>query len=143
LEIPIEGADAALAALGGIPQPHSDRWVAVARLNGEQETESYGDQLRRVMAKQASEPEPKEKRKWDDLKSSIQAAIRCNEPAFQRFMREVYDSEAHGDDDEDAADALRHICGVDSRTELNTNPAAAAVWKSLDRSYQAWLKAVE
>jgi hypothetical protein len=34
LEIPIEGADAALAALGGIPQPQSDRWVAVARLNG-------------------------------------------------------------------------------------------------------------
>src|SRR3954467_8257198 len=34
LEIPIEGADTALAALGGIPQPHSDRWVAVARLNG-------------------------------------------------------------------------------------------------------------
>jgi hypothetical protein len=127
LEIPIEGADAALAALGGIPQPQSERWLAVARLNG------------------AAKPdlEPKEKRKWDDLKSSMQAAIRCNEPAFQRFMREVYDSEAHGDDDEDAANAVRYICGVDSRSGLNDNREAAERWKDLDRSYQAWLKAAE
>jgi hypothetical protein len=85
----------------------------------------------------------KEKRKWDDLKSSMQAAIRCNEPAFQRFMREVYDSEAHGDDDEDAANAVRYICGVDSRSGLNDNREAAERWKDLDRSYQAWLKAAE
>jgi hypothetical protein len=124
LEIPIEGADAALAALGGIPQPHAESWVGVARLNG--------------VAKPA--PEPKEKRKWDDLKLSMQAGIRCDEPAFQRFMREVHDSEAHGDDDEDAANAVRYICGVDNRSGLNDNPEAAERWKKLERSYQAWLK---
>src|SRR4051812_7824397 len=91
LEIPIEEADNALAVLGGIPQPQSDCWVAVARLNG------------------VAKPEPKpdkEKQRWDDLKLSMQAGIRCNEPAFQRFMREDYGSEAHGDDDEDAANAV-------------------------------------
>jgi hypothetical protein len=127
LEIPIEEADNALAVLGGIPQPQSDCWVAVARLNG--------------VAK--PKPEPTEQRKWDDLKLSMQAGIRCNEPAFQRFMREVYDSEAHGDDDVDAANAVRHICGVDSRSGLNDNPEAAEAWRDLDRSYQAWLKASE
>jgi hypothetical protein len=70
LEIPIEEADNALAALGGIPQPQSDHWVAVARLNG--------------VAK--PEPEPKEKRRWEDLKLSMQASIRCGEPAFQKFV---------------------------------------------------------
>jgi hypothetical protein len=152
LEIPIEGADAALAALGGIPQPQSDRWVAVARLNG---ASTINESLPPDETFEVSQdPKPKknitygelaskEKRKWDDLKSSMQAAIRCNEPAFQRFMREVYDSEAHGDDDEDAANAVRHICGVDSRSGLNDNLEAAERWRQLERSYQAWLKAAE
>jgi hypothetical protein len=69
LEIPIEEADNALATLGGIPQPQSDRWVAVARLNGAAKPE----------------PEPKEKRRWEDLKLSMQASIRCNEKAFQKY----------------------------------------------------------
>jgi hypothetical protein len=127
LEIPIEEADNALAVLGGIPQPQSDCWVAVARLNG--------------VAK--PELEPKEKQRWEGLKLSMQAGIRCNEPAFQRFMREVHNSEAHGDDDEDAANAVRHICGVDSRSGLNNNPEAAEQWRQLERSYQAWLKVAE
>lgn len=180
LEVPIEEADNALAVLGGIPQPQSDCWVAVARLNGKQKTESYGDQLRRVMANQAfltegavwvegedsyqyqngdwvpnnpnqkgqypthaKRPGPKEKQRWEDLKLSMQAGIRCNEPAFQRFMREGYDSEVHGDDDEDAANAVRHICGVNSRSGLNDNPEAAERWRQLERSYQAWLKGAE
>jgi hypothetical protein len=32
-EIPIEEADAALSVLGGIPQPASERWIALAPLN--------------------------------------------------------------------------------------------------------------
>jgi hypothetical protein len=127
LEIPIEEADNALAALGGIPQPQSDHWVAVARLNG--------------VAK--PEPEPKEKRRWEDLKLSMQASIRCNEPAFQRYLREMRGSEAHGDDDEDAANCVRRICRISSRSALNNNPDAAARWRDLDRHYYAWLRASE
>jgi hypothetical protein len=70
LEIPIEEADNALAVLGGIPQPQSDCWVAVARLNG--------------VASQSLSLD-KEKQKWDDLKLSMQAGIRCEEPAFWRY----------------------------------------------------------
>jgi hypothetical protein len=126
LEIPIEEADNALATLGGIPQPQSDRWVAVARLNGAAKPE----------------PEPKEKRRWEDLKLSMQAGIRCEEKAFQKYMRSG-ESFFNVKDSESAAGAVKLYCGVDSRSGLNDNPTAAKLWKDLDRSYQAWLKVAE
>jgi hypothetical protein len=119
LEVPIEEADNAIAALGGIPQPHSDRWVAVARLNGVEKPE----------------PEPKEKRRWEDLELSMQAGIRCEELAFQSFLGSHSSAEA--------AENIRNRCGVGSRSGLNNNPLAAEKWKELDRSYQAWLMAAE
>jgi hypothetical protein len=129
LEIPLEQADAALSTLGGIPQPHSERWVALARLNGH-----------------APEPKPdKEKQRWECLKLSMQAGIRCEEPAFQRFLRENY-NRGHMRSIQNADDAaldVRWICGVDSRRGLNTDPEAARKWTDLDRSYQAWLKVAE
>jgi hypothetical protein len=127
LEIPLEQADAALSTLGGIPQPHSERWVALARLNGQ-------------ATKQAHD-EVAEKRHWEDLKLSMQAGIRCDEASFQRFLwdRHFY-SAANA---EEAAEGVRHICDVDSRSGLNNNPEAAAKWRDLDRSYQAWLKVAD
>jgi hypothetical protein len=115
LEIPIEEADNALAVLGGIPQPQSDCWVAVARLNG--------------VAK--PELEPKEKQKWEDLRLSMQAGIRCEEKAFQKFMV--------AGDSEQCAQRVRAFCKIDSRSGLNDNHEAAQRWHDLDRSYQAWL----
>jgi hypothetical protein len=127
LEIPIEEADNALAALGGIPQPQSDHWVAVARLNG--------------VAK--PEPELKEKRRWEDLKLSMQASIRCNEPAFHEFLLLKWPGFQEIDTSDQAASALRIMLNVGSRSGLNTDPVAAEQWKDLDRSYQAWLKVAE
>lgn len=123
LEIPIEGADAALAALGGIPQPHSERWVGVARLNGVQKPD----------------PEPKDKRRWEDLKLSMQASIRCGEEAFCEFLREEFVCNPKSADE--AAEEVRSICGVASRSGLNDNAEAATKWRGLDSFYQAWLKA--
>jgi hypothetical protein len=122
LEIPIEEADNALAVLGGIPQPQSDCWVAVARLNG--------------VAK--PEPQPKEKQKWEDLRLSMQAGIRCEEKAFWKYCgyNNVTSAEA-------AACVVRELCNIDSRSGLNDNPVAALEWRRFDRQYQAWLKAAE
>lgn len=127
LEIPLEQADNALTVLGGIPQPATERWVAVARLNG--------------IAK--PEPEPKEKQKWEDLKLSMQAGIRCEEKAFQQFARETQRGAKDVRDERAAAEWLRWLLGIDSRSGLNDNPKAAERWRDLDRSYQAWLKAAE
>src|SRR3954464_13315833 len=78
LEVSLEQADNALTILGGIPQQATERWVAVARLNG--------------VAKPEHKPD-KEKQKWDDLKLSMQAGIRCEEKAFQRYFN-VKDAES-------------------------------------------------
>jgi hypothetical protein len=127
LEIPIEQADNALDVLGGIPQPQSDCWVAVARLNGVA----------------TMEPKPKEKRKWEDLNLAMQAGVRCNEVAFRKFLTERETSAFEARSVHDAEMMVRERCEVDSRKELNLDPEAAERWRQLDRSYQAWLKAAE
>jgi hypothetical protein len=149
LEIPLEQADAALSTLGGIPQPHSERWVALARLNGVTKPKpesskgvTYGEfaeVVENAYYKTHPEEAAKKKRQWEDLKLSMQAGIRCEEPPFWRFLSEHYKM-ARPMNADDAAHDVRWLCGVDSRRGLNTDPEAAAKWRDLDRSYQAWLK---
>jgi hypothetical protein len=127
IEVPIEQADQALAALGGLPQPTTEAWVAVARLNGVEKPE----------------PEPKEKRRWEDLKLSMQASIRCNEPAFWKFLERDMRGAGNIENAEDAAAFVRMFCRVDSRSSLNTNPSAAVYWRGLEAQYQAWLTVAE
>jgi hypothetical protein len=120
-EIPIEEADAALSVLGGIPQPASERWIALAPLNI------------------ASIKPTQEKRRFEELKSAMQAGIRCNEPAFWRYLTEQLDYYAI--DEETAAQSVRDYCCVQSRSALNLDPQAAAKWQELDARYSVWLKA--
>lgn len=127
LEIPLEQADAALLTLGGIPQPHSERWVALARLNGH-----------------APEPKPdKEKQRWEDVKLSMQAGMRCEEKAFWKYISERSGKVVEIINAGEAAHWVRTFCGVDSRSGLNNNPEAAQRWRDLDRSYHAWLKVAD
>jgi hypothetical protein len=118
-EIPIEEADAALSVLGGIPQPASERWIALAPLN-------------------ITSIKPQQKQRWDDLKLAAQASIRCGEPAFWAFLREGLaedvSSETH------AAHVVRRRCGVESRSALNLDSKAAAKWRELERAFQVWMR---
>jgi hypothetical protein len=90
-EVPIEGADAALTALGGIPQPHSESWVGIIRLNG-----------------YSKPPEPEE----NNTKLSLQAVMRCKEPLFWRFLNTQTVQPV--EDETDAAWVVRQLCGVES-----------------------------
>jgi hypothetical protein len=127
VEVPIEQADQALAALGGLPQPATEAWVAIARLNDH-----------------VPEPNPdKEKQRWEDLNLAMQAGIRCNEVAFRKFLTETETSAFEARSVHDAEMMVRERCEVDSRKELNLDPGAARRWQQLDRSYQAWLKVAE
>lgn len=120
IELPIEEADAALATLGGLPQPAAERWVAIAALN-------------------VTSIKPQEKRRYDDLRAAMQAAIRCSDPSFWRFLDEEI---APGvKNDSEAAIVVRAHCGVDSRSALNDNPIAATRWRQLDGRYRAWMRA--
>jgi hypothetical protein len=119
VELPIEEADAALATLGGLPQPAAERWVALAALN-------------------VTSIKPQEKRRFEELKSAMQAGIRCGEPAFWRFLNEEFGREIF--DEQEAANFVRQRCGVSSRSALNLDPKAAAKWQELDARYMLWLR---
>lgn len=116
IEVPIEQADAALKALGGMPQPGKERPVAVARLN-------------------ASSVEPAAK------KGSLaqQAGILCGDPRFLTFLAENYQHIGAPKDDFEAATTVRSICGVNSRSEFDSDPAAGQRWRNVKGAFDAWL----
>src|SRR4051812_27551859 len=119
-EVPLADSDAAYEILGGMPNQASERWFGIAAINTTK-----------------AAPVEKERKEWRELQPSAQAAIRCEEPIFWAFLREVmtYPDVQSADL---AATAVRHVCKVNSRAHFNTNPAAKAVWQSLDTQYQAW-----
>lgn len=124
LELPIEQADAFVKAFG-TPNPASETWVGIARLD---------------ISKVANEA-PKAKRQFCDLPPAQQAALRCNEPAFwtflaTRFAVDVIDADR-------AAEEVRIECDVASRSELNSNKAASERWKALDDAYWGWSRGLE
>lgn len=121
VELPIEEADEALRVLGGLPQPASERWLALAPLN-------------------ITSIKPKEKRHFEDLKVAMQAGIRCGEPAFWRFLSEISKTYSPVDSEEQAANSVRDYCHVSSRSALNLDPKAAALWRQLEDQYQVWLR---
>jgi hypothetical protein len=109
IEVPIEQADQALAALGGLPQPATEAWVAIARLETKE----------RVVPL-----------KSDNTKLSFEAVQRCRDPLFQRYMV--------ASNEDEAAELVRKFCGVSSRGGLNTDPDAARAWRVLEGRFLAW-----
>jgi hypothetical protein len=89
----------------------------------------------------ASKPDrvKREKMDWRDVQPAAQAGIRCGEPAFRAFLREVKQCALRDNDPESMAWAVRELCGVQSRVELGTKHAARVLWHQLDSEYQAWL----
>lgn len=126
IEVPIEGADAALAALGGVPRADREIWVAVARLQED--------------GTQAAPPEP-EKRKHS---LAQQAAIMCGDVGFQTFLEQRYTEQykrsvdALGHNADAVAETVRAVCGVKSRRDFDQDEEAAARWQKLHGQYLVW-----
>jgi len=124
-EVPLEQADMALRTLGGLPNPASEAWCGIARL-----------------APQATAPVPepeKTKRSFGELPIASQAALLCQREAFWRFLEEEKAQPCMTEDG--AGNAVRYLCGVQSRAELATNAKAAAKFVELSIEFEAWLGA--
>lgn len=102
---PVEGGEAKVPAL--MASPSQDRQPGPGE---------YGGKPRVALA---------------DLPASQQAGMRCAEPAFRRFIL----SRPHARHTTDPAEAVRTICGVASRSDLNTDARAREIWHALDRAY--------
>ena len=76
------------------------------------------------------------KRDWRDVQPAAQAGIRCSEAPFWAFLNETRNYQVSNP--QDAAEAVREICGVKSRVELGTKHAARVLWHQLDEEFLAW-----
>lgn len=134
IEVPAELAATVFAALGtpgageGIP-------VALARLQTTPEP--------------IAKPEaPKERRPFSELPYSQQAAMRSQEPQFQKFLSErlpdcwagaaVYTAEP----DKIAAGVIRVDCNVSSRSQIVKGEEPGRRWEELEAEFFAWQRGI-
>lgn len=65
------------------------------------------------------------------------AAILLNDPMFQKFLDQMYEitlSENKSNYDQ----TIKYLVGINSKSELNTNPQKAQQWRELRAEYEAW-----
>lgn len=130
IEVPAEMASAVFAALGtpgsgeGIP-------VALARLQTAPEP--------------IAKPEaPKERRPFSELPYSQQAAMRCGEGEFSRFLADRYPKDwavavVTSEPEEPCAPiVVRDLCGVESRSSIIKGTPAGDKWDHIEAEYYAW-----
>lgn len=128
----------------GLQQRQNGDWVLrlviqAADMDARITTAAMGTRFVAAMVEVGDDELPKlakPKADWQDVTPAAQAGIRCDEPMFRAFLNEV---RQYGPRDaNEAADAVRDICGVKSRSELSSNHKARVIWHQLDQQYQAW-----
>lgn len=117
-EVPLEHLHTAIAGLGGEPSIENDTWVAIARLED-------GKVI-----------EPAEKWKPDYQHPAKACALLCQKETFWSFITE---RGRRCENEADAAEYVRHQCGVNTRADFATNPVALRKWQALESAYLAWL----
>ena len=127
IEIPIESADHALKLLGGVPQASKERWVGIAPLSAKPEPPARETAQEDPFEQPGQHGADPTRRFWD-LPPAQQAALKCADSHFQKWLVV--------EDQDTAAAWVRAHCKVSSRSELNTNAEAAAIWRQVLRSYE-------
>jgi hypothetical protein len=118
VEIPIEEMRRFLELFGG-PIPSQEMPVVLARL-GE------GIPLQ-------SKP-PKVHKRLSERPHAQQVAVLCHDLLFRNFLL-AYGSVRNP---EEAEETVKKICGVGSKTELDTDPASSEFWVRLRTEYEQW-----
>lgn len=68
---------------------------------------------------------------------AAEAAMKCQEPAFKAFLEQRHGLERPLTD-ERTAQKLRSLLGITTRAALNSDAAAASLWKKLRGDFEAW-----
>lgn len=132
IEVPAEMASAVFAALG-TPGSGEAIPVALARLASSPATVSQPETVR------------KERRAFTDMPYAQQAAIRCQEPSFQQYVKAqaptAWDSMARrgstASAPEIAAQLVRDWCRVESRSEIVKGTQAGDNWEHIEAAFYA------
>lgn len=124
-EVPLEQADAALTALGGVPLPGQEKWVAIARMESPKHPQTVSDYISaHKRYEHASEGE----------KAVIRAGALARDPEFQSWLSRARNRPDC--DEERAAEYIRWYCGIDSRAELAANTTARARFEEIETSFR-------
>lgn len=134
-ELPLESADDALKALGGLPQMKSERWCGIVPLN----LRPLPAVLTEAPPTVPDEPRPmKQRARFDTLPLPQQAVLLCDAPAFWRFLNETQGLIVEVASVDQAADAIRSMFVLSSRAELATDKEAGANFRRLVNEYEVW-----
>lgn len=134
LHVPAEQAGLVMAAFGW-PTMADPVPVALARLQPTPEP----------IAKPGA---PKERRPFSELPYSQQAAMRCGEGDFSRFLAERYPRDwavasATSEPEEPCAPiVVRDLCNVESRSSIIKGTPAGDKWEALEAEYYAWQRGI-
>ena len=115
VEISIEKAEE-FVSMFGMPQPSTEKWVAIAGLN--EEVVNKNEEV---------------------VKTIQQAGMLCKEVNFGRFLRtqkKMLDVIPNQEDT--IAKGLRAILGIKSRTDFHTDPVSVMTFNRLKSEYEKW-----
>jgi hypothetical protein len=132
-EIPLQDVDAALEVLGGMPNPANEAWFGIAPLV----TPAAKEAAATLQPNSPRGGGSQTKTDWRDVQPTAQAGIRCADPIFHAYLKENYSAD-WGALEGDAAEVVRFLCGINSRSDLSTKHAARMIWKQIDDGFQAW-----
>lgn len=110
---------------------HMDPRIASAAMG-----QMYECALAELDDDRTAKPDPL-KTAWRELSPVKQAALRCRDPVFWAFLEEENIC-SNARSEEEAADAVRAICGVASRSDIARSNNAKLAWYGLDQHFQAW-----
>lgn len=73
---------------------------------------------------------------WDEMKPAAQAAMRCRDAAFRRFLARWAGEPI--ETIEDASDTVCLHCGVNRKRQITPRSQAASLWAELDSTFRYW-----
>lgn len=141
----------ALSALG------TRYMLALAEIGDDEKSKSSPTKAKKPVDEGDSEirePAFASKKNWHEMKMSQQAGVLCNDKVFHAFLNEgvrlktdrigvgrAWSRPVEGVDD--AAEAVRYLCLVNSRADLDKGNAAGDRWREIVSLYRAWVREPE
>lgn len=139
VHVPEELAQRVIEAFGW-PTAAAPVAVALARLNPASSNGRTPD-FESVNAGSTPAAGTKERRRFSELPPAQQAALKCQDEAFRRFMVAEYNADSM--DENCVVRRVREFCGVASRSTLNTDRLAEQAWNRLLHDFNVWMQDVD
>ena len=140
IEVPSEHGEN-LVKLFGLPQPDAPSWVAVALLTNSAAVPPAAGEAgagggveatttsATILPAEAAPATPKARRSFEELPPSQQAALKCEDKDFQRWLGVRNPT--------DAARYVRQLCDVQSRAQIADSARSMAAWRDLMRTFNS------